>query len=503
MTIRCSSRTPARSRVTVTAMRVCLASPLLPALGLLVAAPGCNLRPELRAPPPEVTDDLEAPAPLPPSHLAVPVMFDLASVMEALEREVPRSFGDIRERVPHPTNGRMHVAFEAERSEFDWELVDESARLSATLRYRGRGWYDLPLAPEVSASCGTASDRDDRPAATLTLNSPLTLGADWRIRSRARVERIEPAAPAASNQCTVTVFGIDVTERVLNAARGFLDSNSGRIDREVARIDLVARLQSVWDRLSDPHELTDDVWLEVRPLRVAFGGFRGEGTRVRIHLGLTASPRIVLGPEPKREHTPLPPLELGGVGEGLNILVQGRAHYEEAAALLARELKDTELRWAGQRFRIREISLEGIGGGQVALGIGFGGSARGHVFLVGTPEIDAVTGEIHVPDLELDVASESLLMRSAAWIAQGELVRILRARARIPVAHVMEMATEQLDRGLNRRLSDEARLEGEVLTTELLGVRATRQALEVQAAATARATLHVGEPEDEDELPGG
>ncbi len=463
----------------------------LPGMAVLLVLASCRGSDELRAPAPEVAEEESALSSLPPSLLVAPVVVDLAPAMAALEEAVPRRFGSLDERHPHPTNGRIHVAFEVERSPFTWSMVGDTATLTATLRYRGRGWYDPPLAPEVSASCGTSNTEDDRPRARLTLVSPLSVDPAWHLRSEARLAALEPASGEPEDACTVTVFGIDVTERVMRAARGFLEGHLSRVDEEVARVDLQTRLQGVWERLLEPHELTDQVWLQIAPTSVSLGEVRGEGTQVRLGLGLGATPRLVLGPEPLWERAPLP--ELGGeVGDaGLRILLEARAEYEEAGARITEALAGASRSWGGRTLRLETATLRGVGGGKVALGVRFAGDARGEIFLVGTPALDAEARVITVPDLEFDLETENLLARSAAWVVRPELRRVLREAARIPVDDLLTFGKEQLHRGLNRELSDEVRMEGEVVGAELLAVRATLDHLQLHVAAEARATLEV------------
>lgn len=58
----------------------------------------------------------------------------------------------------------------------------------------------------------------------------------------------------------------------------------------------------------------------------------------------------------------------------------------------------------------------------------------------------------------------------------------------------MALAEEQLLRGLNRELSDEVSLGGEVLGAQALGVQATREALVVRSVARARAQVMIAAP---------
>jgi len=113
------------------------------------------------------------------------------------------------------------------------------------------------------------------------------------------------------------------------------------------------------------------------------------------------------------------------------------------------------------------------------------------MFLVGTPQHDPVADEIHVPDLDFDVATANVLVGSIDWVAHDELSEFLRERARWPAGNLTELAFRYLEQGLNARLSDRVRLEGRVDSVGIRGVHATRDALEVHADARGEATLVV------------
>lgn len=464
-----------------------LVLPLVAALGLA----GCDPTPRVQAPEPERVEGADPAVPeLSQSTLAAPVVYDLTQVLLDMEDAVPRVMGRMDERHDHPDRDRLTVAYQARRGPFRAEMRGEEARLSATLEYEVRAWYDPPLLPSISVSCGTG-DGEPRPRARLELVSPLSLSAEWVLQSRARVQRLEPFSEQERDQCRISPLGIDVTGTVMGAARSFLEQNGHRIDSRVADVDVRSRLQEIWHTLQEPVELTDDVWLVVNPQGVIQGRTEGSETTLTIQVGLTARPRIVLGPKPGYELTDLPPLQEGEVAEDAHILLEAFSDYASAGARLTEELEGQELTLGRNRFRIRELGLEGIGGGKVALEVEFEGSARGRIYLVGTPELDLELGEVHVPDLEFDVDTRNLLVGGLAWLGRASVEEFLRARARIPVAEIMTLAEEQLARGLNRELSDEVTVEGEVLETELLGVAATRDALVVHAGARARALFHI------------
>ncbi len=446
--------------------------------------------PVLQPPPPEVTErDPELPE-LPPARLAAPIRYDLTSILQELEEAVPRTFGNLDERVAHPDNDRVEVAFHAERGPFLAYMSGDTARIEATLEYGGRAWYDLPLLPAVSASCGTDPE-GERPRARLELASPLSLDEEWRLRSRARVVQVEAVSEADRDRCRITPLRIDVTGTALGGVRAALEGRREQIDGQVAEVDVRSRLQEVWHTLEEPVELTDDVWLVVRPEEVVQGRILGEGAELTVEVGMTARPVILLGPRPDRVWSDLPLLRTGEVPAEAEILLEARFHYPEAGRTLLRELGEREVELVGGVVRIRDLAIRGIGDGRVALEVSFGGTASGTLFLVGTPAYDPVAGEIHVPDLEFDVHTRNLLVGGLSWLGHARLVEFLRERARIPTGVILDAAGEQLARGINRELSDRVVVEGEVLGTRLLRLVALREALVIQAAAEARAEFRV------------
>ncbi len=457
---------------------------------LVVLAAACGRGQRLDAPPPDVTDDLESPPPLPFSSLTVPITYDLTPIIEKLEDVVPRRFGDLERREPLPSNRRVSYAFLAERGPLNVELEDRTAKISTTIHYRGRGWYDPPVGPTVSASCGTGEDDPPR-RVRVAMSATLDLTREWTLDSKSRVERVARASNAARDRCRITIARIDITDRLVGAARGVLRDNTDNIDQAIAGIDVRSKFEEWWNLLQSPIELTDSLWLLVNPTAVTRGATGGKGLMLSAAVGLTATPRIVIGSRPALLPLPLPPLDTGAVEEGLHILVEGVVDYEVASGLLRNELRGRVFEGAGQQIQIRDVQLSGIGGGRLALRVAFTGSTRGTVYFVGTPRFDPQTLQVSVPDLDFDVASEDVLVRGLAWLARDQAVSFLRERARFPVGDPVRLGHHYLTEGLNRNLSDDVRLDGEVIDVLPLDVHATRRVLLVRAHARATARLTV------------
>lgn len=443
----------------------------------------------LVAPAPEASADLE-PAPLAPSHLAVPIRIDVRALLDELEQAVPTRWGDLEDR--RRIGDRSEVAFELERGPFEASFEGAIARLSTTLHYRARGWYDPPVLPTVSASCGTGDD-EVAPRLAVTLVAPLSVTSDWRLRSETSVESVQPVSDEDRDRCRVTAIRVDMTERVISGARDALEENSAAIDRLVHEVDIRSSFEEWWGVLAEPFELTDDVWLVMDPLSVRRGEIRGEGGVVEVPVTLRARPRVVVGSRPDITVPPLPALDTGTVEPGLEVLAEGRAEYEAASRFLTSRLRGATFARGERSVRVRSVTVSGIGGGRLALAVDVVGDARGVLYLVGTPQFDAEGGQIAVPDLDFDVATVDVVLEGASWLARVGLVGLLREQARWPAAPAIDWVEEQLERGLNRRLGDAVALRGSVGAVRILGVHATREVMLVRAAAKAEATLEVVE----------
>jgi hypothetical protein len=454
----------------------------------LLAIAGCDRKLDIEAPPPRLTADTDTLPSLPTSTLDIPLTYDLSPVVRALENAVPKRFGSIEER--HSVNGqpRMHVAFEATRDPFQVSLTGQTAHLTAVIHYAGKGWYKAPVVPEVSGSCGIGGER---PRLRIEVTSPLAITPDWRLKGKTRIGQIEPASQANRDKCRVTVFNINVTDRVVDATRGILEGRRSMVDRKIASLDIRKRFEEWWHLLQRPIPLTDSVWLQINPSAVRMGTTVGVKRTLVTALGFSASPRVVTGSQPPTVETPLPQLYPAAVGDGLHILLEGVLDYSLASDLLKKQLAGKIIEGKGQTLVVKDVRLFGIGGGKLALEVDFRGTVSGRIYFIGTPRYNPNTKELFVPDLDYDAGSANLLVSGFEWLKHDDVRDYFRGHAQWPVGDIVAKGGEQLAKGLNRDLAPGVRLTADVKGVQALSVHAQRSAIRLRARADAYARLTV------------
>ena len=164
--------------------------------------------------------------------------------------------------------------------------------------------------------------------------TPLRVSPDWKIRSRTRVERVEPYEPGERDRCGVTFISLDVTERLIDAARRMLEQNTKAIDAKVATVNLREKVEEWWAVVQQPVRLSDSVWLTINPVSVHVDPATGSRKILRTGIGMLAEPRIVLGPRPIIPPVVLPKqVSASEAPEGFHILLEGVLPYDLASKL--------------------------------------------------------------------------------------------------------------------------------------------------------------------------
>jgi hypothetical protein len=352
-----------------------------------------------------------------------------------------------------------------------------------------RAFYDAPLLPDVSGSCGTGDE--ERPRLDVTIEAPISLDERWTLRTAARVMDVRPTSDADRDQCQVTFFAVDVTKKVAATAFEFLAEHTYDIDSIAAAVDVRSSFEGWWRTLQEPIQLADSLWLAMRPEAVRRGPVRGEGDSLQVALSLHARPTLAYGPRPMLPHVTLPALAMSEVPGGLDLLVEAKIEYDAAGAFLLDMLGGRSFEHDGRTLTLETLRVFGIGAGRLAVEAVLTGDVSARLFLIGTPEVEPLTGQIVVPDLDFDVATRNVVLAAISWFRANDFRDELREQARWPAEPTVEWLTGWLVEGLNRDLSDDLRVEGEVASVRILGVYALQEALLVRVSATGSARLFV------------
>lgn len=430
---------------------------------LVLAAGACRL--ELRATAPLPRE--EAPSPPPSSRIDTFVRIPLAEVAAQAEAVVPRTFSVapytmvLEGTADDPV---VTAGYHVERSPLALSVEGEALILRTRLAYWARARRHAgPI--HVDGSCGT----DDEPRRHFELAVAITarLTPRFELEPTIRLRSLE-----ATDRCEMTFAGVDVTDRVRAALVRTLDAELPALRERVRRaMDLRARATSMWSRVAEPIELDEGTFLVMHPEAVAVTQPTIEGHFLRVGLGLTARPEVVVGPRPI---VPVPALPDAGAevnAPALALHVPVRIAYEALERALAEAF---HLHAGGVRYPATgrrhvtptNVTLYGYGRA-IVVRVAFTGYADGVLYLEGTPTLDPETQRLTFDDLAFTVESSSLLVRLAAFLREEDFLDDLRRRLSIDLRGPLEETRLRLTTALRRDV-DGLELEGAVDTLHVL-----------------------------------
>ncbi|HYV99404.1 MAG TPA: DUF4403 family protein [Gemmatimonadaceae bacterium] len=424
----------------------------------------------------------------PVSRFDVPLQYDFTPQLALVERAIPVSFGSMDSLRQMGDNERKHYAFAASRGPFVAYARGREVYMRALFSYQARGYYKPPIGPTLSAGCG--NDKQS-PGIVLELVAPLTLTPDWHLKSTARIAQLSPASDSAADRCRVSILNLDVTDRVLEAARSAITAHLSDIDKKVSEIDLSKNASEWWASLQRPIRLADDVWLLLRPVQFRLGKIRGERQLLTADVGLDANPEIVTGDRPNLTVDSLPPLGSDSIPNAVRATVDGRLTYHMISRVFDKELKGKDVVQSGRTVTVRSVAVTYDSGTRIALSVTFTGDAKGTLRLVGTPALDVAHEYLMVPDLDYDLSTDSDLINAYTWLKSDELRLLIRNKARVPLAPILERGRSVVLKGLNRKIKNVITLTGTVDSVKVVGLYTTPRGLVVRGGMTGTAAVSI------------
>lgn len=427
---------------------------------------------------------------MPVSVVDAPISYALDPALDALERAVPRRFGDIDKRLTVPSNKRQQIAFEATRTPFVVSFNGTDLTIATTVSYMGKGWYNPAIGPTIGASCGTDSIQ---PRIRVVIQSRVSIANDWSLRTNTRLRSVAPVTTTPRDACRVTAFQIDVTDKVVRSIEPLLSGKLPEVDRKVASFDVRTRVEKWYNLLNRGIRVHDSLWLLLAPQDVRLGSLSLSDSALVANVRLYARPFMVSGPKPPALVTKLPKFTRAtqSVGDSAHLRLEGLLSYQDASATLNKALAGRTFRRFNQSVTIDSARMYALTDGRVVLAIALKGTVVGEAYLVGTPKLDTLSRTLTVPDLDFDVSTADDLVRGVAWLKKGDMVQELRKRARLPLESLLDDTRAKVERALNRELTRGVQLAGQVRTGRLVDVIATTRWLVVRAEATGQLSLHV------------
>ncbi|SEH19812.1 protein of unknown function [Sphingopyxis sp. YR583] len=388
-------------------------------LPLALAITACDRKTEVEAPP-RATDS--APSPTQTSLIAVPINASTTSLKQALERAVPRTLWTI--------NRHERACVQPQRVKVFGKKVKVTPPIACTivgqvtrgpLRLRGEGSeivVDVPIHATISARDvgGVLKGETATGAAMAHARVRIDLTSDWRTQGKARITYGWTKAPGIDFLGKRITFTDEADAKLKPVVAGV----EREVNREIAKLDIRRQAADIWRQSFTALELNHEnppVWMRVTPQRILYGGYRVDGQRINLNLGLEAvTETFVSGRPADPAPTPLPRLVRQAPKPHLDVRVPVIADYAQLQpvvdrALAKRSLRPFELPKVGPMMvKFGKSTIYGAEGGRIAVGVDVdakleirsGEPTRGRIWMTAIPANKPGSAEVHFTDLVIN-----------------------------------------------------------------------------------------------------
>jgi hypothetical protein len=223
-------------------------------------------------------------------------------------------------------------------------------------------------------------------------------------------------------------------------------------------IPLKTQVAKVWANAQSPILLdkTYKTWLKLTPLEVLFFPLYAQKNRVKLSVGITTLAEVVVGPEPATGATrPLPNLKLVNTfDKSFRISLNADVFYKDLRAITAPLLLNKQFDSAGNSVIIKDFDLSG-NGDKLVVKLETQGSLEAVVYLTAKPVFNPQTNLFSVEDVDFDMQTESMLLKSADWFLHGTIRSSIHEKLNMNLTRQLEQSRLIAAKALTRlRLTD-------------------------------------------------
>lgn len=302
--------------------------------------------------------------------------------------------------------------------------------------------------------------------------------------------------PVATDKCEVCFWGQDVTKDVMNGLKAALDESRKAMQDSFGNLNLRPYLQQAWNLLNQPYAVPGIGYFSLHPKRMRMNNLSAQNDLLNINIGITASPAVTFQ-KPVALTSAVP--ELGGTAAAgsFSVYLDAALQYDSLSRVvngyMAGKRFDLSEGLFAKHIVVKEVTVAASPEGRMLIKLDFTGSFNGTAFFTGNPVYNAGTKTIEVQDLDYDLQTKNLLLKTAKWLFSGKIETELKKNTKIDLTSYFEIAKASLNAYLNKEWAKGIKGAGSVTELKVVSVQPMPQNILIKTACTGRLSVQVSE----------
>ncbi len=267
------------------------------------------------------------------------------------------------------------------------------------------------------------------------------------LKAKLVIRRLDPQPV---DKCTVCFWGQDITATVMKGLSEQLDDAKTNMENSFGSYDLRPKFQEIWDQLNKVYDLYGLGWLQINPTKIRINNLFARNDSLNVYLGLAAKPTVSFE-KPQEHFTIAPGITDFNYNPGFNIFLDAVLNYDSLSNILTEQLADKRFDLTSNKHIIvKDCSVYGMDNENLVIKVNFEGSEKGSFYLLGEPTYDASSKVIELKDLDFDIKSKNMLIKTAKWLFNRQIINDLTKYTRFDLSSYIDSAIISLNQQLNK-----------------------------------------------------
>lgn len=404
----------------------------------------------------------------PISYISVPIEINLKPYLSELEKQVPMQMDGKEEQCEG-----MSFSYRFQRKPIEF------SGFGSRISYSVEGKYGLKInycpkctgifssnsncvIPRVYASCGENGESMRR--IKLSYETDLSLQKNWSLQAKTTLKELTPIDP-----CNITFVQYNATDHVTEEVNKQLIEVAKDIDKQIANYPLKKEIDGLWKSLQDPISMKEYGFLSIQPNSLGVKRIQFDQKKLNLQVVIGMQP-VVDFTKPILTPTPTPPNEAPETPSDFNLFIDLHGTYDSINRLLATHLNQQSMILKGRTFVMDQVEIAGTNEEKFILKVQFSGNKKGTLFFQATPIIDSTGAEIRFKNVDFDLETKHVLMKSAKWILNKRITEKVENEFSYSLKKMLEDARKSLEKEVNSMNQSGFQLKGKFHSIQINSV---------------------------------
>lgn len=346
---------------------------------------------------------------------------------------------------------------------------------NCTKLYDGKEHCMTPLVP---FSCGI---NERKPSVKIQLATQINVNKNYAVEAKTRIEQIQP-----TNPCKVTVFKFDATEEIMKRVKTAVDQSAKDIDKQLSAISFKAEATEAWQNLKQSFHVPHMGYVHLKPTAISLVKPTFANNKLKTALQLDCATYLDQNSE-NIEIPSIPELKIisNAPRDTFEVITDFRLSYDSLSTFFTNQIKGQTIELKGNTFIFNKVTVQGLEQNKLVLGIEFGGSKKGILYLIANPKFNNDTKTFSLENLDYELKTKSLLLKMADWLFSKKITEELTKATQMDLTDKFLALKSSVNQSLKRDIGS-FRLSGQMIDAKVLHILTNNDYLSLRTRVDAK-----------------